>query len=194
MVCRCCEFVIGVVVFLVVLGISLSALALPLFSGAVRLSLLFVSWCFCCSCCSPCCWHVYLYCCAVLPAIVCCYAVVCSCVLVCAVVLLCLCLVFVFLSILFSSLLSSSLFLSCLVLALSCLVLSSLRVVLGVVWCHFGSSWGLSRVILVVLEAFGGHFWSSWGLFRPLGVLLGRSWEVLEALRAVLNAVDASCG
>ena len=172
MVCRCCEFVIGVVVFLVVLGIRLSALALPLFSGAVGLSLLFVCWCFCCSCCSPCCWHVYLYCCAVLPAIVCCYAVVCSCVLVCAVVLLCLCPVFVFFSLLFSSLLFS-----CLVLSLPYLVLSSLRVVLGVVWCHFGSSWGLSRVIfgrlgglwgsfLVVL----GSFSASWG---GLGTLLG---------------------
>ena len=116
-------------------------------------------------------------------------------ILVCWCVLWCCCVFALSLSSsLFSSLLFSSLLFSCLVLSLPYLVLSSLRVVLGVVWCHFGSSWGLSRVILVVLEAFGGHFWSSWGLFRPLGVLLGRSWEALEALRAVLNAVDATSG
>ena len=64
-------------------------------------------------------------------------------VLVCWCVLWCCC---VFALSLSSSLFSSLLF-SCLVLSLPYLVLSSLRVVLGVVWCHFGSSWGLSRVI-----------------------------------------------
>ena len=58
---------------------------------------------------------------------------------------------------------------SCLVLSLSYLVLSALCVVLGVVW---------------------GHFWSSWGSFWALGVVLGRSWRVLEALGAVLAPVD----
>ena len=47
---------------------------------------------------------------------------------------------------------------------------------------------------LVGLGAFGGHFWLSWGLFWPLGVVLGRSWEVLEALGAVLGRVDAQKG
>ena len=108
------------------------------------MSLLFVCWCFDCSCCAPCCWHVYLYFCAVLPAIVCCYAVVCSCVLVCAVVLLCLCPVFVFFSLLFSSLLFSFLVLSCPCLILSCLL--------------FVSSWGSCGVILGRLGAFQGSF------------------------------------
>ena len=157
------------------LPLSLSALALPLFSGAVGLSLLFVCWCFCCSCCSPCCWLVYLYCCAVLPAIVCCYAVVCSCVLVCTVVLLCLCPLFVFFSI--SSLLFSSLFLSCLVLALSCLVFSSCRLGGRVV-----SFW-------VVLGPFKGHFWSSW---RPLGVIFGRLGVFFGLLGCSWDALGSS--
>ena len=44
---------------------------------------------------------------------------------------------------------------------------------------------------LVVLGVFGGHFWSPWGSFWALGVVLGRSCRVLEALEAVLERVDA---
>ena len=70
---------------------------------------------------------------------------------------------------------------SCFVLSLSYLLLSCL------VLCRLEGRLGS---FLVVLRVFGGHFWSSWGLFWPLGVVLGRSWEVLGALEAVLAPVD----
>ena len=43
---------------------------------------------------------------------------------------------------------------------------------------------------LLVLGVVWGHFWSSWGSFWALGVVLERSWGVLEALGAVLAPVD----
>ena len=45
---------------------------------------------------------------------------------------------------------------------------------------------------LVVLVVFGGHFWSSWNSFWAPGAVLGRSWEVLEALEAVLGGLGQS--
>ena len=68
---------------------------------------------------------------------------------------------------------------SCLVLSLSCLVCSL---------CRLGGRVGS---FLVVLGVFWGHFLSSWGSFGALGVVLGRSLGVLEALGAVLGRVDA---
>ena len=103
------------------------------------------------------------------------------------------------LSLLFSFLLFSCLVLSfpCLILsrlALSCLALSLSYLVLSRFVCYLCRLGGRMGSFFVVSGVFWGYFWSSWGSFEALGVVLGRPWEVLEALEAVLERVDAPGG